>query len=146
MNRAVTLLLPVALFLTAAQKDENSKKDRAKLQGLWIVVSSERNGKPTDRINGDTLTIAGDTFAVKIKSTDSQVKGTLKFDASAAPKTIDMKFTEGKDKDRTSEGIYLLDGDNLKLCLADPGRKPRPSEFVTKADSGHVLIQLKREK
>ena len=43
----------------------------------------------------------------------------------------------------TDLGIYLLDGDNLKICFS--GSK-RPTEFVTKPKSGTALIVLKRLK
>lgn len=66
-------------------------------------------------------------------------------DGAKNPKTIDMIFTEGPEKGKTSLGIYELDGDNLKICLGLVGRD-RPKEYLTKQNSGHALETLEREK
>jgi hypothetical protein len=42
--------------------------------------------------------------------------------------------------------VYTLEGDTLRLCLAQPGADDRPKELVTKADSEHMLFTAKREK
>jgi uncharacterized protein (TIGR03067 family) len=46
---------------------------------------------------------------------------------------------------RTKLGIYELDGDTYKYCLA-PAGKPRPKDFTSRAGSGHSLGVSKREK
>jgi uncharacterized protein (TIGR03067 family) len=40
-------------------------------------------------------------------------------------------------------GIYSLQGDVLRYCVAAPGR-PRPSEFATTKGDGYTLVVLKR--
>ena len=47
--------------------------------------------------------------------------------------------------DKTKLGIYELDGDTYKYCLA-PAGKPQPTEFSSKAGTGHSLGVSKREK
>jgi hypothetical protein len=42
-------------------------------------------------------------------------------------------------------GIYELDGDNLKICLALPG-KDRPMVFATAAENAQQLVVYKRDK
>ena len=42
-----------------------------------------------------------------------------------------------------TQGIYLLQGDVLRYCIAAPGR-PRPAEFATAKGDGHTLVVLKR--
>jgi uncharacterized protein (TIGR03067 family) len=69
--------------------------------------------------------------------------GKLKLDASAAPGKLDLMFEEGPEKGNTSLGIYTLDGDRWTLCLTLAGRN-RPTEFATKAGSGHALETLER--
>jgi hypothetical protein len=42
-------------------------------------------------------------------------------------------------------GIYAIDGDTHKVCIAEPGRE-RPTEFSTQAESGRTLFIMKRAK
>ena len=46
---------------------------------------------------------------------------------------------------KTWLGIYLLEGDGLKICdnADDPG-KGRPAAFATEPGSGRVLVNFKR--
>jgi uncharacterized protein (TIGR03067 family) len=64
---------------------------------------------------------------------------------SAHPKTIDVTFTEGPEKGKSSYGIYELEGDTYRVCIGLTG-KPRPTDFASTPGSGHVLEVLKREK
>ena len=73
------------------------------------------------------------------------VHGDFKIDPLAKPKTIDIIFTEGPGKGHSQKGIYELDGDTQKICIAMPDQ-PRPTEFVTSPESGHIIEILKREK
>ena len=43
-------------------------------------------------------------------------------------------------------GIYLLEEDRLTICTAISASQPRPSEFATRPNSGHMLVKLKRDK
>src|SRR5439155_25802112 len=64
---------------------------------------------------------------------------------AANSKTFDLKFTAGPEKGNTNRGIYELDGDGWKLCLATRGGA-RPQHFATKPGTGHALEVLKRGK
>jgi uncharacterized protein (TIGR03067 family) len=66
-------------------------------------------------------------------------------DPAKTPKTIDLTV-KVDDKTFTLLGIYQLENDDLKLCLAaEPGVK-RPTEFKTENGAGVGLFVLKREK
>jgi hypothetical protein len=56
-----------------------------------------------------------------------------------------MTPVDSKKPADTMQGIYVLDGDRLKLCL---GKKKRPTEMRAEAKDGfgQVLIVLEREK
>jgi hypothetical protein len=64
-----------------------------------------------------------------------------RLDAGKTPKQIDIGVA--KDSVRI-KGIYVLDGDELRLCLAQPD-KDRPAAFPEKPAPGEVLI-LQRQK
>jgi uncharacterized protein (TIGR03067 family) len=138
------LLASFGLVFAADDKEEAVKKELAKLKGTWIVVSAEREGEAIDRLNDDKLIIEDGKITVKGKDNDHGV--TFKLDPTTKPKTIDATPTDGPEKDLVAEGIYELDGDQLKLCFCRPGLNSRPTEFATKAGSNHILIVSKREK
>jgi len=66
-------------------------------------------------------------------------------DVAKKPKQLDITFTDGPDKGKTTLAIYELEDDTYKVCI-DVGEKGRPTEFASKKGSGHVLQVLKREK
>ena len=57
------------------------------------------------------------------------------------PKATDDILPDGK----MIHGIYQLDGDMLKSCVAAAG-KERPAEFAAGAGTGHTLRVFKRVK
>lgn len=134
-----------ALVLTAAEQPKPGavKKEMAKLQGVWIVATAEENGKPEAGLKGAKVTFAGDTFTRQSGSDTS--KGTYKLNPAAKPAEIDVTFTEGALKGKSLTGIYVLEGDTLKVCTAAPGKK-RPSAFASKAGSDDLLVTLTRDK
>lgn len=71
--------------------------------------------------------------------------GIFKIDATKTPKEIDIMDESGVKNDKTKLGIYELNGDTYKYCLA-PAAKPRPTEFTSKEGSGHSLGVSKRAK
>ena len=118
------------------------------MAGSWSVQSMERDGmQAPDFILIDLMLVAGDgkyTF----KQGDNVVEeGTYKL---AAPgkgfQALDFSITKGEDKGKAQVGIVELDGDKLKICLAKPGSKARPTRFATKAGSDSALTICVRSK
>jgi uncharacterized protein (TIGR03067 family) len=66
-----------------------------------------------------------------------------KLNERTTPKQIDLTTTEGSDKGKTSHAIYALEGDSLKISLAQPGQE-RPSDFTTKEGSKAMMFVMKR--
>jgi len=84
-------------------------------------------------------------FMFKEDTLTARQPAKYKLDPAKKPKTIDVLPTDGLDKDKTIEGIYEIKGEELTVCVAKPG-SPRPTEFASKAGSGHVLFVLKKAK
>jgi uncharacterized protein (TIGR03067 family) len=145
-------LIPAVVLLTAANAPQGDagKKDMEKLQGTWRVVSMEGEGEkaPADFAKRFTYTFKGDRihFLGDKTTPGADLEFSYTLDAAKQPKAIDMKITKSPDKKDVGEGsvgIYVLDGDNLKLCM-DP--KERPKDFTTKQGQARTLVVLKREK
>jgi uncharacterized protein (TIGR03067 family) len=145
MKPHVFAIVAAGLLLSAAAAQEDAaKKELQKLKGTWTVVSAEREGKAF-KIEGDKFTFADGK--VTIKTRDRADDFTCKLDPTATPMIIDLIPTDEKRKGEAMEGIYKLDGDELKICVFRPGGvKERPAEFATKPGSNRILVVLKRDK
>ena len=113
------------------------------LQGTWNVAALEVDGQamPSAILSNARIVIEGDRFTSI--GLGAEYKGTVTLDASANPRQLDMKFDAGPEKGNTNLGIYEIQGDNLKLCLATRG-SVRPAAFVSKPGSGIALETLSR--
>ncbi len=148
MKARVLLCVAVGLMLAADdKKSDEVKKEQEKFQGAWTTVSIVRDGEtvvPEEEIKALKLTISGDKRVLKVGD-EVRSEGTYKLDPSKKPKAIDITVSEGPLKGKTVVGIYEIDGDTQKICLALEGTE-RPKEFTSKAGSGHLLQIFKREK
>jgi uncharacterized protein (TIGR03067 family) len=113
------------------------------LQGTWSVTSLEVEGQKmtAGMLDGAQIVIKGNRFTSM--GMGAVYKGTLKIDASVKPARLDMKFSAGPEKGNTNLGIYKLDEDTWKLCLAMRG-DVRPSKFGSTPGSGFALETLTR--
>jgi uncharacterized protein (TIGR03067 family) len=105
---------------------EGSSASEEELKQIKIVVDAD--GKITSYI-GDKVFLAGGST----------------IDPSQDPMTLDVAYTEGVNKGKTSLGIYKLEDGVLTICRRPPG-KPRPTEFTSEPGSNQILITYKREK
>jgi uncharacterized protein (TIGR03067 family) len=142
MKKCTLMLLVVGLLAAADRpRKEKVKKELERLQGTWVAVSVEENGRRLRprivRLARITLTIDGNKFSFHSPRGDAE--GTLKIDPTKKPKWMD---TVTEEKDKTRLGIYQLKGDTLTLCGS---KERRPTEFKS-ARNGPKLIILKREK
>jgi uncharacterized protein (TIGR03067 family) len=113
-------------------------EDQEKIQGGWVLVSGERNGKPlpAEVTRHIKLIFAGSKLTTQNKERKSD--SPFKLDPNKAPKEIDLEM-EGN----IGKGIYELKGDTLKILHGEVG-DARPKEFA-KPGSNLTLLVLKRE-
>ena len=119
--------------------------DLGKIQGTWNVITASRPGRelPTDDLTKVAVIFKGDTLAFVDKNHQGRSE-TARFvlRPTPTPKELDFIPPTGL-QEKPVLAIYELDGDNLTLCLGDPGSE-RPTAFVSQPKAG--LFTLKRAK
>jgi uncharacterized protein (TIGR03067 family) len=138
------LILGIGLVVAFAQPAEEAQK---KLQGAWTAMIAERDGKAADDVVGHRLSFTGNRFEIQSRDGKTLYAGTVRVNPSAKPASIDFDHTEGALRGKTWKGIYVLDGDTLKICDNAPDLdKGRPVAFEAKSGSPYVLITFNRAK
>ncbi len=144
---AVTVLALLATLAAAAPADKAAgpTDDHARLQGNWTAVSGEQDGQKLadDAVKGVRVTFDGDEVSFFPKQDKSRV--TFRLESAGTPRGLTMTAQEGPDKGKSIPGIYELQGDRLKLCVALKPGTARPPAFAAPADSGLLLLVLRRE-
>lgn len=137
----------LAASILPAGDEDAIKKDRKLMAGTWRVLSIERDGKKTtaEQLEKTRSIINVDGSAMVQREGKTIIKGNFKIDPTKKPKQSEATYTEGELKGKTVLGIYEVDGENMRICYALPG-KERPTEFSSKEGSGHVLLTYKRDK
>jgi uncharacterized protein (TIGR03067 family) len=145
IHASVILAVSTGLVLGGdGPNEQDVKAELDKFQGTWQLVSAETDGKkaPADLVAKIRVVIRGNKHTVLIKGVDSPAKEIpFKIDPTKKPKTVDDQLADSKQ----IHGIYELDGDTLKSCVAAIG-KERPTEFAATPGTGHTLRVFKRIK
>jgi len=113
------------------------------LQGSWRITALEVEGRemPEEMLVEGRITIQGDRFTST--GMGAEYTGTIALDAAASPRRFEMHFDAGPEKGNTNFGIYELEGDRWRICLATRGAV-RPSKFDSTEGGGFVLETLAR--
>jgi uncharacterized protein (TIGR03067 family) len=135
------ILLAAAFAITSVQawaaepnnandKQNDSKSQVSPLEGTWLYVSIQYQGRPYPFNAGDYITFSDGTETVKRSGKLRQYK--IRFDVSKSPKQFESPVfgTPGR-----LRSIYATDGDKLIICenhVSRIGAKaPNPSSTVT---------------
>lgn len=147
MRGQALLVMACGLVLIGQLAGDEGKKDDIDLfQGDWVMVSGEANGVKIadEQAKAFKRTVKGDKITIT-RGGEELYRGTFKLDPTKKPKTIDVHVETGPAKGMTRVGIYELDGDTMKICVAQP-EAPRPTEFTGKAGSNQTCSVWKKEK
>jgi uncharacterized protein (TIGR03067 family) len=160
MRQGIALILAAGVLVTGPASGESApiedpaKKELQLLAGTWVIAGRELMGKQASKDEVEKLTaeivIKDGKWTLWSDDTGTGKKeivseATLKLDAKAKPKTLDLTYTSGELKGTTDKVIYEVTGDTLKVCypLED---SERPTEFAGKADGKAFLLTYKRVK
>lgn len=104
----------LASVLTAVGLPALPWTDRGRLQGQWVVVSCENQGRPTDQLNGAIYIFDADKLVIRSPYFDLDGKA-FHLTTNKEPPQIDIVVGPS----RVIRGIYKLRGDELTLCTGD---------------------------
>lgn len=123
---------------------DESKSDVETFAGTWKVASHRKHTGTSDRPKEPIfVVINGNDMIVKAKA--AEVKATFRIDATATPKSIDLRGHLWM-VPVTMPGCYrLLDGDAIQLRWSERGK--RPAGFSSsQLEQGEREVILIREK
>lgn len=113
--------------------------------GEWSMVALDQSGQsmvPVEFLSFGRRVVRGDEMTVTMNG-QVMLKVTFVVDTSTMPRSIDYTLLAGANKGKQQLGIYELDGDTARYCMAAPGGD-RPKTLVTKGGDGRTLSVWKR--
>jgi uncharacterized protein (TIGR03067 family) len=116
----------------SSPKAAAARRDRMKLQGTWYTVSVSCRAWAAGQDRWDTITYEGDRYVQRQNGQVYQAGTFAIVDATANPRQIEYRCTEGGCKGMHFRSIYTLDGDDHQMC-SDDANDNRPKEFSRKA-------------
>ena len=134
--------------LAALAPNKAAETDRQALQGTWAATGSKGFGKDVPAEDLQTLKLTFRGNAITAHYSKKQAAATFQLNLRrAGPSEMDATVTEGPAavKGKKLLGIYLLEGDTLKVAFRNPG-KARPADFTDTEKPGVYTIWFKRAK
>ena len=138
------VLLQQGTFAAPAIKNDPIKMEMARLEGAWRVLAYSKSGvaKSDEDLKDYPRFIVKDG---EYQWENTAAKGKIvRIDPTAKPKEIDFEFTDENNQAVREFGIYEIDGDTYRDCIA-PNGQARPKEFTTTARNGYTMMTSKRD-
>ncbi len=122
-------------------KADAVEKEMAKLEGTWQLISAETDGEklPDERAKQIRVVISKGKHTVYLNDKAIVEGVAFRIDPTRTPKEVEDTLKDGQ----KIRGIYELDGDTLRSCVAGVG-KERPTRFSGEKGTGCTLRNFKR--
>ena len=140
------LLLMATTMAAVVSGNNDVAKEETKLQGTWQAVAIVVNGHPmpAEHVRATQLILTGGQFSQRFDKRAVR-EGIFTVQPDRTPKLIDLIFRGDEGLEMKLQGLYELKAGSLKTCMALPG-VPRPTEFVSRPDTGHIFTTYERQK
>ncbi len=138
MRRELLILVVVPGLASGGSNGGKPMTDQERIQGTWRLVSGERQGRslPDDAVRDVSLIFVGDALTTKTRGRETEAR--FELIPGTEPKGIDLDMAGA-----VGLGIYLLDGDDLKVAHGEVG-DPRPSGFGAEEGGPSTTLVLRR--
>ena len=117
-----------------------SRDEADVFDGTWELLHGQEGGQrlPDALARRARLVVTGGTFSLRMGG--DILRGTFRSGPSGRPGLVDAVVEEGEARGSLVLGLYRMDGGQLWLCLASPGRR-RPRD-IDSGDARHVWEAL----
>ena len=118
--------------------------DLQDFQGIWEAVWLAEAGRKmtAEEVKKTTLTISGNRYTFHLANyTFHGIIG--KIDRTRNCGAVDFVAEGPRSIGKTCLGLYLLEDDELTVCVAPPDQE-RPTSFAPQPGSGHSLYLLRK--
>jgi uncharacterized protein (TIGR03067 family) len=147
---ALLLLLSTGSPFAAGVGGEEADKELNKLQGTWVMVSGERDGKKVadEDVSKSKITFEGNKIQLFTphQTGETIVAEIVKLDPTKNPKEMHFIRKNGPNAGKTLIGIFEFEGNDQYKFAFDPTGLTILKEFATKEGSGHIRHTWKRVK
>ena len=130
-------MLAIAVVASCSRQTPAST---ASLDGNWTGFDA---GQPTEKC---TLAITGTQFNYHGAQSNDWCRGTFTLNEQTQPKQMDMTVQEISAPEyvgKTVLVVYELNGDELKVAAAEPGKNMRPARMA--GEQGVRVFSFKRD-
>src|SRR5262245_56738334 len=113
-------VVAVLSIASVARADEASEKAAKELEGLWLVVGIEAEGRAA--AGDDVKDMRWSIVKGEIRARDpdgATSKMAFSLNPGKSPKQIDVTALDGPQKGKMGLGIYELKDGRLRICLRD---------------------------
>lgn len=147
LGMVIVLAIMILMAVTADAQEDVVRKEVEKLQGKWVRIYMEADGKKF--VDGKKQPGKAVTLTIKGGKYEGE---NFQLDPLKTPKQINVSTADDKGKAISLPGIYELKDDVLKLCFPFPFEGKfdkvgkRPTEFGSMPGGNDVLEVYKREK
>lgn len=144
------LLWSIGSPFAAEVGGEDAQKELQKLQGAWVMVSGEMDGKKAtdEHVKQSKIVYEGSKIQVVVPTQTGEtiLSDVVKIDPTKNPKEMHFIRKNGPNAGKTVIAIYEFEGDDQYKIAFDPSGAATLKEFATKEGTGHVRNTWKRVK